>query len=173
MSFTSDSLPPRADTAARIALLSREFADVGWRASEFVAATADAHDFALDTYDQISVPIWHTGRVVLLGDSAWCASPLSGAGTALALLGAETLAEQLGDGRELRDEHLAAAFAAYQQSMTPATTAARKLPPGRVALYAPRTRLGIRLAAWVMRAIQSPLVLRIAGRHGPPNYEVA
>lgn len=175
MSFKTNDLPLRNDRNARLALLSDVFADVGWRAAEFLQAAPLAHDFALDTYDQIAVPIWHKGRVVLLGDSAWCASPLSGAGTALALLGAEALATQLNGAGNLATDQLEVALASYQQKMTPATTAARKLPPGRVPLYVPRTRVGIHISAWVMRAIQSRLVGRIVERseHNPDNYDVA
>ncbi|MFD8216254.1 FAD-dependent monooxygenase [Streptomyces sp. NPDC059697] len=35
---------------------------------------------------------WSSGRAVLVGDAAWCASPASGAGAELALVGAYRLA---------------------------------------------------------------------------------
>ena len=38
---------------------------------------------------------WHVGRVGLLGDAAFSASPMSGAGTGLALVGAYLLAGEL------------------------------------------------------------------------------
>ncbi|BBY20035.1 FAD-dependent monooxygenase [Mycobacterium stomatepiae] len=41
------------------------------------------------------MPTWRHGRVVLVGDAAHCASPLSGRGTALALTGAWFLAQAL------------------------------------------------------------------------------
>ncbi|RKE16873.1 FAD-dependent monooxygenase [Streptomyces sp. TLI_171] len=173
LTFAADTLPPRHDREARLALLDRTFADVGWRAAEFLAAARQAEDFALDTFDQIRMPSWRDGRVVLLGDSAWCASPLSGLGTALALRGAAELAAALDAADVLADPgRLPAALAAFEQAMRPRVASAQQLPPGRVASVAPRTALGIRANALAMRALQSralrPLVRRaMAGtEHG-------
>ncbi|WP_436531248.1 FAD-dependent monooxygenase [Actinoplanes sp. HUAS TT8] len=164
MSFRAGSLPPRHDREARFALLERTFAGVGWRTAEFLAAAREAEDFALDTYDQIVVGGgWHRGRVVLLGDSAWCASPLSGLGTALALQGAQALATALlsGDPQALET---------YEKVMEPRAEAAQRMFPGRVAMYAPRTRTGIRVVAGVMRLVQtrpvSALLGRLVAQHG-------
>ncbi|MFD8500648.1 FAD-dependent monooxygenase [Amycolatopsis sp. NPDC059657] len=168
MTFGADTLPPRGDNEARFALLERTFADVGWRTREFLDAAATASDFALDTLDQVHMPAWHDGRVVLVGDSAWCASPLSGLGTALALRGADELASAL---REAGNR-LPEALAAFESAMRPRVASAQKLPPGRVAAAAPKSKWGIRFNAWVMRTVQSkplrPLVNRAfaATEHG-------
>ncbi|MBP2471532.1 2-polyprenyl-6-methoxyphenol hydroxylase-like FAD-dependent oxidoreductase [Crossiella equi] len=147
--FPATSLPPRHDREAQFALLDRVFATTGWRTREFLAAAREADDFALDTFDQIHLPAWHTGRVVLLGDSAWCASPLSGLGTALALRGAAALATAL------RHHDIPEALPAFETAMRPRVTAAQKMFPGRVAMAAPKTALGIRFTTWVLRAVQS------------------
>ncbi|HZZ10279.1 MAG TPA: FAD-dependent monooxygenase [Paraburkholderia sp.] len=64
---------------------------------------------------QIRMPAWSSGRVVLVGDAAHCASPFSGQGTSLALVGAFVLAREL-----VRHEgDPARAFAAYEQRMRP------------------------------------------------------
>jgi 2-polyprenyl-6-methoxyphenol hydroxylase-like FAD-dependent oxidoreductase len=44
---------------------------------------------------QIVSDRWSNGRVALLGDAGYCASPLSGQGTSLALVGAYVLAGAL------------------------------------------------------------------------------
>jgi 2-polyprenyl-6-methoxyphenol hydroxylase-like FAD-dependent oxidoreductase len=151
---TNNPLPSRHDRAAQFALLERTFDGVGWRAAEIVSRAREADDFALDTFDQIAVPFWHEGRVVLLGDSAWCASPLSGLGTALALIGAEALAHELADGTHLSSGEIGQAFSAYEQYMRPQALAARKLLPGRVGMFAPMTRFGIRAWAAVWKIAQ-------------------
>ena len=158
--FPAESLPPRGDQAARFALLDGVFSDTGWRTRELLAAARTADDFALDTYDQIVMDIWYDGRVVLLGDSAWCASPLSGLGTALALHGAAPLARVLGD---RTPERMDAAFAAYEASMRPRVAAAQRMYPGRVRSFAPRTRRGIRTMLLVMRMLQSRAVAGLIG----------
>ncbi|MEU5689638.1 FAD-binding monooxygenase [Streptomyces venezuelae] len=156
LTFAADTLPPRHDRDAQFALLERTFADVGWRTAEFLAAARQADDFALDTFDQIHVPCWSTGRTVLLGDSAWCASPLSGLGTALALRGAAELAAALrAAGAPGDTARTPAALTAFEQAMRPRTTSAQQLPPGRVTSMAPKSALGIRINALAMRALQS------------------
>ncbi len=173
LTFAADTLPPRHDREAQFALLERTFADAGWRAAEFLAAARKAPDFALDTYDQMHMPSWSAGRVVLLGDSAWCASPLSGLGTALALRGASELAAALRSAGAANDPgRLPTALATFETTMRPRVASAQQLPPGRVAMVAPRSTLGIHINAWVMRAVQAkalrPLMTRAfaATEHG-------
>ncbi|MFJ5643678.1 FAD-dependent monooxygenase [Streptomyces sp. NPDC093223] len=169
--FAASGLPPRHDREAQFALLDRVFADVGWRTRELLAAARHAPDFALDTFDQIQVPSWSDGRVVLLGDSAWCASPLSGLGTALALRGAAELADALTAADALRLPHrLSDALTAYEAAMRPRVDDAQRLFPGRVRQAAPRTELGIHVVAWLIRCIQRPPLAktfsRLAAGHG-------
>ncbi|WP_069166150.1 FAD-dependent monooxygenase [Nocardia altamirensis] len=163
--FAADTLPPRRDREAQFALLERTFAGVGWRTQEFLAAAKQAPDFALDTFDQVDMPCWRDGRVVLVGDSAWCASPLSGLGTAMALRGAAELTAALRSAEVLDDlDRLPAALAAFEAAMRPRVASAQELPPGRVAMVAPNSALGIRINAWVMRAVQSKLVRPLIAR---------
>ncbi|WP_055563144.1 FAD-dependent monooxygenase [Streptomyces atriruber] len=178
LTFAADTLPSRHDRAAQFALLERTFAGVGWRTAEFLAAARQADDFALDTFDQVHVPCWSTGRIVLLGDSAWCASPLSGLGTALALRGAAELAAALrAAGAPGDTSRTPAALTAFERTMRPRTASAQQLLPGRVASMAPKSALGIRVNALAMRALQSkaarPLVRKAFadsehGRTGTP-----
>jgi len=163
LSFAADVLPDRRDRAAQEALLRSTFAGVGWRAAELLDGVAGADDFALDTYDQIHADRWHDGRVVLLGDSAWCSSPLSGLGTALALEGAYVLSGLLVAG-EAAGTPVETSLARYEELMRPRTVAAQRLLPGRVPSYAPRTALGIRAAAAVYRLVQTRPAVAVIGR---------
>ncbi|QDZ15496.1 FAD-dependent monooxygenase [Humibacter ginsenosidimutans] len=180
MTFAAEDVP--RDREAQLAVLDDAFAGVGWRADEFLAAARIAPDFALDTYDQIRMDqAWSKGRVVLIGDAAWCTSPLSGLGTALALVGASRLADSLRR-HDVRDipaaARVAAAFESFESAMRPRATAAQKLLPGRIGMVAPKTTFAIRLNAFVMRALQArvlvPLVALLAsgrGHHGPALAE--
>ncbi len=172
MTFAASTVP--RDRDARLAALEGAFRGVGWRAAEFLAAARTAPDLALDTYDQIHIDgRWSDGRVVLLGDAAWCASPLSGLGTALGLRGAAELARALRGhavSEEPTAERVRAAFSSFEAAMRPRATAAQKLLPGRVAMVAPRTRWGIRANTLLMRVVQArvllPLVAVLAGGRG-------
>jgi 2-polyprenyl-6-methoxyphenol hydroxylase-like FAD-dependent oxidoreductase len=57
---------------------------------------------------------WAHGRVALLGDAGFCPSPLSGQGTALALVGAYVLAGALAT-----EPDPATAFASYERTLRP------------------------------------------------------
>jgi 2-polyprenyl-6-methoxyphenol hydroxylase-like FAD-dependent oxidoreductase len=168
LSWPAEGLPPRHDRAARAAHLHSVFAGVGWRAAELVDAAADAPDLATGTFEQIRMRTWHRGRVVLLGDSAWCASPLSGMGTALALHGAASL------DRALQQHGLTSgAFEAHEQEMRPRVTAAQRMFPGRVASYAPRTRTGITAMTTTIRLSQTRLRAAASTREARPAPSVA
>jgi 2-polyprenyl-6-methoxyphenol hydroxylase-like FAD-dependent oxidoreductase len=165
LTFAASTVPRGRDE--QLALLGTVFAGAGWRAAEFLDAARTAPDFALDTYDQIHVPdSWSDGRVVLIGDAAWCASPLSGLGTALGLRGAAELARALRQHAvhaEPSSARMAAALETFEVVMRPRAAAAQKLLPGRVAMVAPKHRWGIQVNALAMRALQSPVLLPVVG----------
>ncbi len=50
-----------------------------------------ADEFLFDSTAQIQMDSWHQGRVVLVGDSAWCPSLYSGMGATLGIAGADLL----------------------------------------------------------------------------------
>lgn len=171
MTFPATTLPSRRDPAARRALLERTFAGLGWRAGEFLSAARTAPDFALDTYDQIQMPAWHHGRSVLLGDAAWCATPLAGLGTALALVGARTLAQHLGPAAS---HDLDVRLDAYETAMRLRVASAQRTARIRVRSYAPKRQFGIALSHLLTTIAQKPpfaeYVTRILANYGtePP-----
>ncbi|MGY0062613.1 FAD-dependent monooxygenase [Streptomyces sp. LZ34] len=88
---------------------------VRWEAPRMLKAMWEASDFYSDAMAQIRMERWSRGRVALLGDAGYCASPLSGQGTSLALVGAYVLADALGRA----DGDHRAGFAAYERRMRP------------------------------------------------------
>lgn len=131
---------------ARVARLEQAFAEVGRRGAELLDAAASAPDLAMDSCDQLRVPRWFSGRVVLLGDSVWGASPLGGLGTSLALAGAETLVDALG---------AASALERYESQQRPVgRSTGQRLPQGRMSsTYAPSTRWGVTATAALVRTV--------------------
>lgn len=88
------------------------FEHVGWEAPALLKAMPAATDFYFDELSQITMPTWSTGRVALVGDAGYCASPMSGRGTSQALLGAYVLAGEL----STQDTH-EKAFAEYEHAL--------------------------------------------------------
>lgn len=73
------------------------------------------HIFALNIFDIQSLPSWHVGRVVLIGDAAHAVSPNSGQGASLALEDAMYLAKLLRD----CSSNYALAFARFERDRKP------------------------------------------------------
>ncbi|PGM54646.1 FAD-dependent monooxygenase [Bacillus sp. AFS053548] len=67
----------------------------GWETPYLLKKLLNASDFYFDEICQIHMPTWSEGRIALVGDAAYCPSPLSGQGTSLALVGAYVLAGEL------------------------------------------------------------------------------
>ena len=72
------------------------------------------------TFDFPSVPRWHSGKMVLVGDAAHAASPSSGQGASMAIEDAVTLGRALrGATSDDKEASLAARFAAYEAERRP------------------------------------------------------
>lgn len=70
-------------------------ADLGWEVNKILELMHDSSDFYFDVMAQVKMKSWAKGRIALLGDAAYCASPFSGMGINLALVGAYILAGEL------------------------------------------------------------------------------
>jgi 2-polyprenyl-6-methoxyphenol hydroxylase-like FAD-dependent oxidoreductase len=91
------------DRAQQHQVLANVYQGIGWEVPKLLEMMPRAADYYFDIAAQIRVDRWAQGRVVLVGDAGYCASPMSGQGTSLALIGAYVLAGEL-----------AAASGAYQ-----------------------------------------------------------
>lgn len=97
LAFRSEPLEyDRRDLDEQRELLADRFLGAGWHCDALITAAREADDFYVDAFLQIHMDSWSSGRVALVGDAGYCASPLSGMGTSLALVGAYVLAGELG-----------------------------------------------------------------------------
>lgn len=138
----------RHDVDAQRRLLEDRFAGAGWQSANLLAAARTADDFYFDAFVQVHMDSWSSGRATLLGDAGYCASPLSGMGTALALVGAYLLAGELGTADDgLGSERLGAALARYEARMRPFVASVQKLPAG-IDGYAPKSNVDMSSPHW-------------------------
>ncbi|GAA4854436.1 FAD-dependent monooxygenase [Pseudonocardia benzenivorans] len=132
----------RDDALAQQRMLAEAYRGAGWRVGEVVDRLPGSTGFYLDSISQVRIDRWSSGRIVLLGDSAW-GNTLGGFGTGLAVVGAYVLAGELaaagGDHR--------VAFAEYEAVMRRYAKVAKKGNAGP--FLAPRTRAG----GWLRNAI--------------------
>ncbi|KQP14599.1 FAD-dependent monooxygenase [Methylobacterium sp. Leaf93] len=147
------------DVDRQKAFLRERFVDAGWQARRVLAGMDSTEDFYFDVLRQVRMPRWSKGRVGLMGDAAWCATPLAGIGTTLAITGAFILAQELSRTRDVR-----AGFAAYERAMRPMVEQGQGVPKIAPKLANPKTRLGIRLLHGALRIASTRFVRRVFGK---------
>lgn len=165
--------PPRGferlPVGAQQDLLRHVFADAGWEAPRVLRELGAADEFYFELIGQVRAPRWSRGRVALVGDAGYCASPISGMGTSLALVGAYVLAGELATHAEHR-----AAFASYERVMRPYVAQAQHLPPFVPRVAHPRSRFGIAVLNTLLGMAARPAVQRVAQRlTSPPADRIA
>ena len=115
LGFAADFDDVARDQAKQKAQIQQRFGHMGWEVPRLLEAISEAQDFYLGVMAQVIMPHWTAGRVALVGDAAYCPSPLSGQGTSLSLVGAYVLAQELA--QSPADHN--AAFAPYEARMRP------------------------------------------------------
>jgi len=103
------------DAGRQRQLIGEQFGGQGWRTAELLEEIKQADISYFDKFCQIKMPSWTKGRVALVGDAGYCASPAAGIRASLAMMGAAAVAEAL----EIHDGNFDAAFQAYNQNLRP------------------------------------------------------
>ncbi|KAF3760289.1 FAD/NAD(P)-binding domain-containing protein [Cryphonectria parasitica EP155] len=121
-----------------------QFRGAGWevpRLMEGMLHSTEADDFYSQKVGQVKMSNWAKGRVVLLGDAGYCASPVSGIGTSLGLVGPYVLAGEISrqlnhqqqSGSATSQDHgraIDVALESYEAVFRPFVTQCQKLRPG-------------------------------------------
>ncbi|MFI9534401.1 hypothetical protein ACIG56_14285 [Nocardia fusca] len=115
----------------------------------------EAPDHLFDSVHQVRMPRWSQGRVVLVGDAAWCMNLYSGMGATSSLRGGAALGAAL---REHSDD-LAAALDAWETGLRPFITKHQRTARLKQQMFVPSSR-----RAEALRAVLLGLVRRIRGR---------
>jgi 2-polyprenyl-6-methoxyphenol hydroxylase-like FAD-dependent oxidoreductase len=171
---SDDSGYEGASTERVIAALRSTFADVGWEVPRILDSLGPDSELYVDYLAQVKAPRWSDGRIGMLGDAAWCATPLSGMGTTLSVTGAYVLAGELARANDHR-----AGFEAFEARMRPFVEQAQKLPPGVPRVAHPKTSAGVAAFRTVLRLAGSKPVQAVTSKFlGPdaatlelPDYE--
>jgi 2-polyprenyl-6-methoxyphenol hydroxylase-like FAD-dependent oxidoreductase len=178
LAFASEPISyDRRDLEAQRRILVERFAGAGWRCDALLTAAQQADDFYFDSFVQVKMPSWTSGRVTLVGDAGYCASPLSGMGTSLALVGAYVLAGELGSASSSGAERIPAALQRYETTMRPYVGKCQDIP-NRVDRYAPDSASDIAsniavmkwMQRWPFRPIASRIWFKVADSIELPDY---
>ncbi|KEF51355.1 uncharacterized protein A1O9_12504 [Exophiala aquamarina CBS 119918] len=146
------------------ALLNDLFGDAGWETDRLLKGMQDADDFYIQQIAQIKLETWSRGRVVLVGDAAYCPTPISGMGTTVALAGAYVLAGEIVH----HWPDYTAGFEAYEKKMGPFVAKAQKLAPGAPGLANPQTQRGISILYFLLAVVAWIRLHKIMGASFSP-----
>lgn len=96
-------------------IILEQFAGGDWRTAELLEEVQRSKTFYFDKLCQVKMPAWTKGRVALVGDAGYCASPAAGMGGSLAIDGAAALADAL----QKHNSHIDLAFETYNKDFRP------------------------------------------------------
>jgi 2-polyprenyl-6-methoxyphenol hydroxylase-like FAD-dependent oxidoreductase len=148
--FASEPLQyDRRDVEQQKRILRDQFAQEGWEVPRLMEWMNHAPDFYLDCVSQVKMDQWSKGRSVLLGDAAYCASPLSGMGTGMAVVGAYVLAGELLEA----DGDYEVAFERYEQLMRDFVKRCQEIADGGADWFVPRTPFRLWLSNQMWRIL--------------------
>jgi 2-polyprenyl-6-methoxyphenol hydroxylase-like FAD-dependent oxidoreductase len=136
----------RASEAAQKEFWRQRFRDAGWQADRFIEGMETTSNWYSSEIAQVRVDRWHKGRVVLLGDAAHCASPMSGMGTTGAFVGAYVLAGEL----SRSPGNVETALVNYEKTLRPFVDVVQDVNFGLRRMFMPDTAWGISVGRWFM-----------------------
>ncbi|MDX3660540.1 FAD-dependent oxidoreductase [Streptomyces sp. ID05-26A] len=146
MLYRSDSPELPADPASA---LRERFGDLGWVAPSLLSVVPQ--DVYYDEVSQVDMPVWHRGKVVLVGDACGAVSLFAGHGASLAMTGACVLAEELSAGFE-------GAFTRYESRMKPAVAHTQEFGRRFIGWMAPSSAWRISVRDMAFRLSGLPVV---------------
>jgi len=96
-------------------ILREHLLQAGAPFSDHIDEAVNVDTFYFDKLSQIKMPAWTSGRIALVGDAGYCASPAAGMGGSLAIIGATALH----DAFRAADGDVEQAFVEYERALRP------------------------------------------------------
>jgi 2-polyprenyl-6-methoxyphenol hydroxylase-like FAD-dependent oxidoreductase len=128
------------DEAQQRKIISEQFAGQGWKTPDLLEKVENSTSFYFDKVCQIKMPSWTKGRVALVGDAAYCASPATGMGGSLAIIGAAALANAF----QKHDWNVELAFQEYNESFHPYIETVQANAANNLDVLIPKPKDGVR-----------------------------
>ncbi|MFI9509516.1 FAD-dependent oxidoreductase [Nocardia sp. NPDC052566] len=152
--FTYRTADPAAElTQGPAQALTAAFGDLGGGVPDALRQLEAAPESAyFDSVSQVQMDSWSHGRVVLLGDAAWCVTLFAGHGATLALTGAD----QLGAALTAHGDDIPAALAHWETQLRPEVLKRQALARKGMNQFAPPTKAHVLAGDLMIRAIQLP-----------------
>lgn len=113
--------------------------DVGGIISQALEDLSATNDFLFDSVQMVKMPRWSKGRVLLLGDSAWCLTLYSGMGASAGMIGGQVLGEALA----ACPHDIRAALDMFEARMRPFVRKHQRFIALRSQLFVPSNRVSL------------------------------
>jgi 2-polyprenyl-6-methoxyphenol hydroxylase-like FAD-dependent oxidoreductase len=165
-------LSPITDLPTQKAILRERFNDGAWECPRILHELNRIQELYFDRVSQIKMDHWSRGRVVLVGDAAFCVSLMAGQGSALAMTAAYVLAGELAKAKGDHDQ----AFGKYEEVLRSFISSKQKGAERFAAAFAPKTQWGLFFRNQVIRTLTIPGLAKLTfGRDitdtmALPNY---
>lgn len=155
--YRAEHARPNEDVATQ---LERIYGDLGWVIPDALAGLQQADSVYFDTISQVVAPSWSTGRVVLLGDAAWCVTLFAGYGSSLAVGGADRLGAELA----ANPDDIRLALHTWEAAIRPEVERKQKLGRRVKGTYAPANPVLLWLSHLPLRLAALPPIRRYMTR---------
>lgn len=147
----------KLDITEQKEILKQTFTDAGWQSVRILDALVASKDVYFDSISQVKAPRWTKGRCAMVGDAAYCPTPMTGMGASLSIVGAYVLAGELS---KYKNHH--EAFEAYEKLLRPYVQNIQNLSPGVPWMAHPKTKMGIAIFNTVLGIASSKIVKKIS-----------
>ncbi|WP_430785120.1 FAD-dependent monooxygenase [Actinoplanes sp. G11-F43] len=122
-----------------------------------------APDALFDSVMQVRMPRWHRGRVVLVGDAAWCLTLYSGMGASTGMAGGDLLGTLL----QQHPDDVPGALGAWETRLRPFITDHQAAALNERLIFVPQNRREQVMRAGMIRMMRSPGLRNTLGRLMP------
>lgn len=126
---------------------------VGRTLGEVLDALEAADDLLFDSVEQARMDSWHRGRVVLVGDSAWCVSLYAGMGVSMGMAGADLLGTTL----ERHSADVPRALAEWDLTLRPHVEVFQRNGIQQRQFFVPATRFELTLRRSITLGMRLPV----------------
>jgi 2-polyprenyl-6-methoxyphenol hydroxylase-like FAD-dependent oxidoreductase len=149
--LSADFTPDRA-----LVELSAKYAGMNWMIPRLIEVCGGLPNLYFDAVSQVVMPIWHKGRVVLIGDACHCVSLIAGQGASLAMAGAYVLQQELS-----QSESVPAALAQYERKFRPVIERKQRSGRNLARWFVPESSLRLRVRDALLETLKWPMIARI------------
>ncbi|CAN5260904.1 FAD-dependent monooxygenase [soil metagenome] len=137
--------------------------NLGTTLSAVIDAVDTAEAVLFDSAEQVHLDTWSQGRVVLVGDSAWCTTLYAGMGVSAGLVGADLLGSML----ERHPDDVPAALRDWEKNLRPYVDEYQKMGHVQRRFFVQDTRLEMLIQKALPKLMKNPLGERLFGRFKP------